>query len=180
MKNIFKSSVMVLLLLVIKLTASADEGMWLPQLLQSLNEKEMKKMGMKINASDIYSINKSSLKDAIVSLGGFCTAEVISDKGLLLTNHHCGFDAIQNHSTLQNNYIKDGFWSKNTQEELTNPGLTATFIISIEDVTEVIKQNLRNGMSEKDRQSVIDKTIAEIRGTKLKKSYQDILNSALL
>ncbi|MEJ7823076.1 MAG: S46 family peptidase, partial [Chitinophagaceae bacterium] len=175
MKNIFKSSVMVLLLLVIKLTASADEGMWLPQLLQSLNEKEMKKMGMKINASDIYSINKNSLKDAIVSLGGFCTAEVISDKGLLLTNHHCGFDAIQNHSTLQNNYIKDGFWSKKTQEELTNPGLTATFIISIEDVTEVIKQNLRNGMSEKDRQSVIDKTIAEIRGTKLKKSYQDIL-----
>ena len=89
----------------------ADEGMWLPQLLQALNEKDMKKLGMKISASDIYSISKGSLKDAIVSFGGFCTAEVISDKGLLLTNHHCGFDAIQNHSSLQNNYIRDGFWA---------------------------------------------------------------------
>src|SRR4051812_36495677 len=88
----------------------ADEGMWLPQLLQALNEKDMKKLGMKISASDIYNINKSSLKDAIVSFGGFCTAEVISDKGLLLTNHHCGFDAVQNHSSVTNNYIRDGFW----------------------------------------------------------------------
>ena len=102
-----------ILLLIVSISffakAFAEEGMWLPQLLQTLNEKEMKKMGMKINASDIYSISKGSLKDAIVSFGGFCTAEVISDKGLLLTNHHCGFDAIQNHSSLQNNYIRDGF-----------------------------------------------------------------------
>ena len=80
----------------------ADEGMWLPQLLKALNEKNMKKLGMKINADDIYSISKGSLKDAIVSFGGFCTAEVISDKGLILTNHHCGFDAIQNHSSVTN------------------------------------------------------------------------------
>lgn len=102
-----------ILLLVFALTyfspIFADEGMWLPQLLAALNEKQMKKMGMKISAEDIYSINKGSLKDAIVSFGGFCTAEVISDQGLLLTNHHCGFDAVQNHSSLQNNYIRDGF-----------------------------------------------------------------------
>ena len=94
--------------------AKADEGMWLPQLLAQLNEKQMKSMGMKISASDIYNINKGSLKDAIVSFGGFCTGEVISSKGLVLTNHHCGFDAIQNHSTLDNNYIRDGFRRRNS------------------------------------------------------------------
>ena len=78
--------------------AKADEGMWLPQLLQKLNESRMKSLGMKISAEDIYSINKGSLKDAVVSFGGFCTGEIISNKGLVLTNHHCGFDAIQNHS----------------------------------------------------------------------------------
>src|SRR5688572_4274867 len=156
MKNIFKLPVLIILLLFIRAIAFADEGMWLPQLLQSLNEKDMKKMGMKINASDIYNISKSSLKDAIVSLGGFCTAEVISDKGLLLTNHHCGFDAIQNHSSLQNNYIRDGFWSKNMAEELTNDGLTATFILSIEDVTEAVKQNVSSLITERERQSFID------------------------
>src|ERR1700761_2937982 len=102
-----------LITLTIGFKSFADEGMWLPQLLQAMNEKDMKKMGMKINASDIYNISRASLKDAIVSFGGFCTAEVISDKGLLVTNHHCGFDAIQNHSSIQNNYIRDGFWAYN-------------------------------------------------------------------
>ncbi len=174
MKNIFKLPVLTIVFLFIKMIAFADEGMWLPQLLQSLNEKDMKKMGMKINASDIYSISKSSLKDAIVSLGGFCTAEVISDKGLLLTNHHCGFDAIQNHSSLQNNYIRDGFWSKNMADELTNDGLTATFIISIEEVTEAVKKDVSSSITERERQSFIDKNIAKIRETKKKESYQDI------
>src|SRR5688500_1285299 len=94
-------------LLLVSCFARADEGMWLPQLLAKLNEKQMKSMGMKINASDIYNINKGSLKDAIVSFGGFCTGEVISSKGLVLTNHHCGFDVIQDHSTLEHNYIRD-------------------------------------------------------------------------
>jgi predicted flavoprotein YhiN len=97
----------LIVLLTISFQSFADEGMWLPQLLQTLNEKQMKKLGMKINASDIYNINKGSLKDAIVSLGGFCTAEVISNQGLILTNHHCGFDAVQNHSSLEHNYIRD-------------------------------------------------------------------------
>jgi hypothetical protein len=153
----------------------ADEGMWLPQLLAALNEKEMKKMGMKINASDIYSISKGSLKDAIVSFGGFCTAEVISDKGLLLTNHHCGFDAVQNHSSLQNNYIRDGFWAYNKGQELQNPGLFATFIISIDEVTAIVLKGVTTGMSERDRQSAIDKNIAEFRKTIKKESYQDVL-----
>ena len=93
--------------------------MWLPLLLEKLNEKEMKSLGMKISAKDIYNINSGSLKDAIVSFGGFCTGEIISSKGLVLTNHHCGFDAIQNHSTLEHNYIRDGFWAKNYSEGIT-------------------------------------------------------------
>ena len=153
----------------------ADEGMWLPQLLAALNEKEMKKMGMKINASDIYNINKGSLKDAIVSFGGFCTAEVISDKGLLLTNHHCGFDAIQNHSSLQNNYIRDGFWAYNNGQELQNPGLFATFIISIDEVTATVLNGITTSMSERERQSAIDKNIDGYKKNIKKESYQDIV-----
>ncbi|GAB2815049.1 S46 family peptidase [Ferruginibacter profundus] len=153
----------------------ADEGMWLPQLLATLNEKEMKKMGMKISAADIYNISKGSLKDAIVSFGGFCTAEVISDKGLLLTNHHCGFDAVQNHSTIQNNYIRDGFWAYNNGQELQNPGLFATFIVSITEVTAPILNGVTAGMSERERQSTIDKNINEFKKTVKKESYQDIL-----
>lgn len=153
----------------------ADEGMWLPQLLQALNEKEMKKMGLKINAADIYSISKSSLKDAIVSFGGFCTAEVISEKGLLLTNHHCGFDAIQNHSSLQNNYIRDGFWAYNNGQELPNPGLFATFIVSIEDVTAAALKGVSSSMNEKDRQKLVGSNIDELRNLIKKESYQDIL-----
>ena len=167
------------LLLIISISpfvqAIAEEGMWLPQLLQTLNEKEMKRMGMKINASDIYSISKGSLKDAIVSFGGFCTAEVISDKGLLLTNHHCGFDAIQNHSSIQNNYIKDGFWAYNTGQELTNPDLFATFIIRIDDVTTEVLAGVNNNSTEKERQSIVDKNIAALRTSAKKESYQDIL-----
>jgi hypothetical protein len=153
----------------------ADEGMWLPQLLQTLNEKEMKKKGMKISAADIYNISKGSLKDAIVSFGGFCTAELISDKGLLLTNHHCGFDAIQNHTTLQKNYIRDGFWAASHQQELVNPGLTATFIIRIDDVTKSLLSNVTADMAEKERQSLIDKNIAAFKKTVQKESYQDVI-----
>jgi hypothetical protein len=153
----------------------AEEGMWLPQLLQSLNEKEMKRMGMKINASDIYNIGKGSLKDAIVSFGGFCTAEVISDKGLLLTNHHCGFDAIQTHSSIQNNYIRDGFWAYNHDQELKNPGLFATFIIRIDDVTNAVLKGVGDNITERERQSLIDKNIAALKSTTAKESYQDIL-----
>ncbi len=161
--------------LFLSINALADEGMWLPQLLEALNEKEMKKMGMKINASDIYNINKSSLKDAIVSFGGFCTGEVISDRGLLLTNHHCGLDAIQNHSSLQSNYLKNGFWAASDKEELANPGLTATFIIRIDDVTEAALKGVNSSMTEKERQSTIDKNLASLKETAKKESWQSTL-----
>ena len=129
---------LVAFLLLLTTISRADEGMWLPLFLQQLNEKQMKTMGMKISAKDIYNINSGSLKDAIVSFGGFCTGEVISSKGLVLTNHHCGFDAIQNHSTLERNYIRDGFWAKSLSEEIPNQGLFVTFIVRIEDVSKQV------------------------------------------
>src|SRR5688572_14678574 len=126
----------------------AEEGMWLPLLLQKMNEQHMKSLGMKISAKDIYNINTGSLKDAIVSFGGFCTGEVISSKGLVLTNHHCGFDAVQNHSTLEHNYIRDGFWAKNHGEEIPNPGLFVTFIVRIDDVTKAVLNGVTADMKE--------------------------------
>jgi hypothetical protein len=160
-------------LLFISCFAKADEGMWLPQLLAQLNEKQMKGMGMKISASDIYNINKGSLKDAIVSFGGFCTGEVISSKGLVLTNHHCGFDVIQDHSTLEHNYIRDGFWARNGGEEIPHQGLFVTFIIRIDDVTKEVLNGVTSKMEERDRQSTIDKNIAELRKNVKKETYQD-------
>ena len=165
----------LIVLVLISIQTFADEGMWLPQLLQTLNEKQMKKLGMKINASDIYNINKGSLKDAIVSLGGFCTAEVISNQGLILTNHHCGFDAVQNHSSLEHNYIRDGFWAYNKNQELQNQGLFVSFIISIDEVTNAIMKEVNSSMTEKERQSVIDKNIAQLKKDYKKETYQDII-----
>jgi Peptidase S46 len=173
MKTI-KGVALFLFLLITKLCL-ADEGMWLPQLLAQLNEKQMKSLGMKINASDIYNVNKGSLKDAIVSFGGFCTGEVISDKGLVLTNHHCGFDAIQNHSSVEHNYIRDGFWAKNNGEELPNTGLFVTFIVRIEDVTPQVLNGVTKDLSESERQSNVDKTVSNLRKNYKKEDYQDIL-----
>lgn len=118
----------------------AVEGMWLPILLKELNEKEMKAMGMRISAEDLYAINRSSLKDAVFLFGGGCTSEIISSQGLLLTNHHCGYAQIQSHSSLHNDYLKYGFWAKSLKDELPNKGLTATRIVRMEHVTdEVLK-----------------------------------------
>ena len=170
-----KYSFQIIVLLICSLKSIADDGMWLPQLLQTLNEKQMKKMGMKISAADIYNINKGSLKDAVVSLGGFCTAEVISDQGLILTNHHCGFDAVQNHSSIEHNYIRDGFWSYNKSQELQNQGLFVSFIISIEEVTSTILKEVNVSMTEKERQSLIDKNIAQLKKEYKKESDQEII-----
>lgn len=168
-----KQLLLAFTLLVATLFAKADEGMWLPLLLEKMNEKQMKSLGMKISAKDIYSINSGSLKDAIVSFGGFCTGEVISSKGLVLTNHHCGFDAIQNHSTLDNNYIRDGFWAKTHAEEIPNPGLFVTFIVRIEDVTKQVMAGVTKNMTESERQSQVDKNINAVRSAAKKESYQD-------
>lgn len=115
-----------------------DEGMWLPMLIKDYNYAEMKRLGCKLTPEQIYSVNNSSLKDAIVQLGGFCTAEVISDEGLILTNHHCGYDAIASQSTEEHNYLKDGFWAKNKGEELNIPGLTVTFLVKMDEVSDRI------------------------------------------
>ena len=143
----------------------ADEGMWLPHLLKLVNEEDMQAKGLKITAEDIYSINQSSLKDAIVSLnGGSCTAEMISPEGLMLTNHHCAYDVIQTHSSVTNDYIKDGFWAMSNSEELKNDNLSATFLISIENVTDRFTKALNDNMTETQRGekiSEISKTIVE-------------------
>jgi hypothetical protein len=170
-----RKSLLFLLLFFAAASVRADEGMWLPQLLERLNQQRMQQLGMKITAADIYSVNKGSLKDAIVSFGGFCTGEVISDKGLVLTNHHCGFDAIQNHSTLERNYIRDGFWAKNNGEEIPNPGLFVTFIVRIDEVTGEVLKGLTPGLDEAGRQSVIDRNLASLRGSVKKESWQDVL-----
>jgi hypothetical protein len=163
------------LLLVPCLTAFAGEGMWLPQLLKMLNEKEMKSMGMKLTAEDIYSVNKGSLKDAIVHFGGFCTSEIISPNGLLLTNHHCGYGQIQSHSSVENNLIKNGFWAKSYADELPNEGLTATLIDYIDDVTTKALHGVTLEMSATDRQSLIESNLATIRKSYKLEEYQQVI-----
>ena len=140
----------------------AKEGMWLPLLLKSLNEADMQHMGLKLSAEDIYSVNQSSLKDAVVSFGGFCTGEIISNKGLILTNHHCGYGRIQSHSSVEKDYLTNGFWAKNHKEELLNPGLTATFIVRMEDVTKHILNGIENDLSSNEREAIISNRIDSI------------------
>lgn len=136
--------------------ASAHEGMWLPTLLKGI-EGDLQAAGLKLSAEDIYSINQGSLKDAIVLFGGGCTAEVISGQGLILTNHHCGFSAITDHSTVENDRLKNGFWAAGKPEELRNPGLTATFIVRMEDVTDRIAPQLTGAPDEAARRELLAK-----------------------
>ena len=171
----FRSLIFSLLFFVFSLPVFAGEGMWLPILLSQLNEKEMQSKGMKMTAADIYSVNQGSLKDAIVQFGGGCTGEVISTTGLLLTNHHCGYGQIQRHSTLENNYVKNGFWAKSKSQELSNPGLTVTFIVSMADVTKDILSGVSPEMSPADKQSKIDKNMESLKKNYPHESYQDIL-----
>ena len=151
MKRII-ATLLVAIMLVPTASLTAGEGMWIPLLMKKLNYKDMRKAGLKLSVKDMYSVNHGSLKDAIVSLnGGSCTAEIISSKGLLLTNHHCGFDAIRSHSTVEDNYLEDGFWAMNMSEELPNPGMFVSFLIRMEDVTKEINKVLTDDMSESER-----------------------------
>jgi len=134
----------------------ADEGMWLLPLIERLNMGRMTELGLKLSSEDIYNLNKPSIKDAIVMFGGGCTGEIVSSQGLILTNHHCGYSSIQSHSTVEHDYLKDGFWAKTKEEELPNPRLAVTFLIRIEDVTNKILANVKPGMSESDRSSAIN------------------------
>lgn len=150
----------------------ADEGMWIPSLIQELNEKEMQDLGMNLSAEDIYSVNHSSLKDAIVKIPG-CTAEIVSEQGLILTNHHCGYGRIQAHSTLDHNYLTDGFWAMNKSEELPNKGMYARLLISIEDVSDEVLSDLANDLSEADRSKEIQKRIKVLVKEATKDTHYD-------
>ena len=143
--NDMKKALIYLLIFLMSGTAMATEGMWIPLLLKSLNESDMQAMGLRLSAEDIYSINHSSLKDAVVHFGGGCTAEVVSEEGLILTNHHCGYGQIQRHSSEEHNYLKDGFWAMSRDKELRNESLTATFIVRIEDVTSKVLEGIKDG-----------------------------------
>lgn len=163
----------IVFLMGINTVIRAGEGMWLPLLLGQLNEKEMKEMGMRISAEDIYSINQSSLKDAIVRFGGGCTAEIISDQGLLLTNHHCGLGRIQSHSTIENDYLTNGFWARDNSEELANPGLKVTFLVKMEDVTTKVMEGVTTEMSEAERKKLIGENIKKIKEAAVEGTHFD-------
>jgi len=154
-------------------TQAQQGGMWIPSLLKGMNETEMKSLGMKISAKDIYDVNQSSLKDAVPQFDGGCTAEVISDKGLILTNHHCGFDAIQNHSTVEHDYLRDGFWAYKMEDELTNPNMTVMFVIRIEDVTTKVLEGVATLATEAEKQKKIQENISTLSNTLPKESWQE-------
>jgi len=152
---------------------SQQGGMWIPSLLNGMNEKEMKNLGMKMSIKDIYDVNNSSLKDAVPHFNGGCTSEVISPKGLILTNHHCGFEAIQNHSTVDHDYLTNGFWAYKMEEELPNKNLVVTFIVRIEDVTTKVLEGTPNLTSEAEKQKKIQENISVLSNSLPKESWQE-------
>ncbi len=161
---LYKKTVALAFALFTTLHSYADEGMWLPiYLKQLLMYEDMQAKGLKLTAEQIYSINQASIKDAIVSLGGFCTAEVISSQGLLLTNHHCGYDAIQTHSTVENDLLKNGFFAKTQADELPNEGLFARFLVRMEDLTPQFQQALSDDMTAEQRQAVIGQLTQQVQ-----------------
>jgi hypothetical protein len=140
----------------------ADEGMWIPLLIEKYNIKLMREKGFKLSAEDIYSVNKACMKDAVFQFGGGCTGEVISSDGLIITNHHCGYSQIQKHSTLAHDYLTNGFWAMSREEELANPGLSVTFLKRMEDVTEKVLNGVTDKMADEERLKVISSNISEI------------------
>ena len=146
-----------------------DEGMWLPMFIKDYNYEQMQKLGLKLTPEQLYDINNSSLKDAIVQLGGgFCTGELISKDGLMLTNHHCGYQFVFKHSTEDNDYLKNGFWAMTKEEELPNEGFFVSFLVRMEDVSHLVLDSLKEGISDATRNKAIEKTI-----TKLKKDNSE-------
>jgi len=141
-----------------------DEGMWLPMFIKDYNYEQMQKLGLQLTPEQLYDINNSSLKDAIVQLGGgFCTGEIISRDGLMLTNHHCGYSFIFKHSTEENDYLKNGFWAMSKKEELPNEGFFVSFLVRMEDVTHLVLDSLKEGISDATRKKAIEKTITQLK-----------------
>ena len=161
-----------LLLFVIQ-TQAQQGGMWIPSLLKGMNETEMKNLGMKMSVKEIYDVNQSSLKDAVPHFNGGCTSEVISPKGLILTNHHCGYSQIQSHSTVDHDYLTDGFWAYKMEDELPNEGLTVTFIVKIEDVTAAVLNGTAMLTSEAEKQKKIQENISALSNSLPKENWQE-------
>ena len=158
-----KSILLAALLAVVMQPLKADEGMWLPALISQRIE-DMQAKGLKLSAEDIYSVNQASLKDAVVLFGSGCTGELVSDQGLLFTNHHCGYSYIQKHSSVEHDYLKDGFWALNRGEELPNPGLTVRFLERMEDVTAQVLKGYKPGkMDELDRIKIVKKNSEKLK-----------------
>ncbi len=154
----------------------ADEGMWIPMLLQKYNIEQMQEMGFKLTAEDVYSVNQACLKDAVVIFGRGCTGELISNKGLIVTNHHCGYGQIQYHSSVENDYLTNGFWAMSQEEELINPGLSVTFLKRMEEVTDKVLDGVSEDMTIAERNKVINKNIASIKKDAIKDThYQAVL-----
>lgn len=150
-------------------------GMWIPSLLKGMNETEMTNLGMKMSVEDIYSVNQSSLKDAVPQFNGGCTAEVISSNGLLLTNHHCGYGEIQSHSTVEHDYLLNGFWAKTQAEELPNADLEVTFIVSINDVTNEILNGVADLNAEAEKKAKIQKNISDLQKSYKREAWQSVM-----
>ena len=151
----------IAVLVALAMPAFADEGMWIPMLLQR-NEAAMQRAGMHITAQDIYDINNASLKDAVLLFGGGCTGEFVSHEGLVLTNHHCGYSYIVRHSTVEHDYLTGGFWAMSRDQEIPCPGLSVTRLVRMEDVTAQVLAGIDNETSEADREKIVDKNIAAI------------------
>ena len=156
-----KITSLLVLALILGFNLRAEEGMLIPSVISAF-ESDMKAKGMKLSAKDIYDVNNSSLKDAVMHFGGGCTAELVSSKGLLLTNHHCGYSQIQSHSSLEKDYLKYGFWAKNLKEELTNPGLTASRMVRIDDVTKTVMFGVNANDPTATKEAAIKKNIQQL------------------
>ncbi|OFY90425.1 MAG: peptidase S46 [Bacteroidetes bacterium RIFOXYA2_FULL_33_7] len=159
MKKIISYLLVVILIIISSLKLRADEGMWLPILLETLKIKDMQAKGCKLSAEDIYSVNNASLKDAVVIFGGGCTGELVSEKGLLITNHHCGYGTIQKHSSVEKDYLTNGFWAMSQEEELSNPGLSVKFLVRMEEVTDAVLKDVSETMTEVMRHEKISANI---------------------
>jgi hypothetical protein len=162
MKKILLTSALLLIILS-GFSTSPDEGIWIPLLIEKYNIKLMKEKGFKLSAEDIYSVNRACMKDAVVSFNGGCTAELISTEGLLITNHHCGYGMIQEHSSLENDYLTNGFWAMSRKEELPNPGVTITLLKWMEDVTDKVLSGITDEMESIDREKIISSNIENIQ-----------------
>lgn len=172
--NIQSMKIIKILVLFLFIQVSAQQGgMWIPSLLEGMNEKEMSDLGSQLSAKDIYDVNHSSLKDAIVHFNRGCTSEIISDSGLLLTNHHCGYGAIQSHSSVEHDYLQDGFWAKTMDDELPNKGMVATMIKRIDDVTSQILSDIPDTASIKEQQQLIQSRMAAVSAAAEKEAYQE-------